>query len=217
MIENKDLKEEDKLKQEIEDKLPKEESKDSKKKKSKKKNKELDESFDIRGTQTLFRTLSRNHYNLLRMVDNKSNIVLTMNSIIISLLLGAGFVANEDEKALIHSMAPILINFCMVSMIFALISMLPHKYLGKAYKRSGYNGSLYAGNYAKYSLEDFEKNFERIMSSGKNTYNEMIKDFYFLGQSLYVKQKLLWISVIVFLLGMITSIVYYNVNSLFLP
>jgi len=45
------------------------------------------DKFDPRGTQTLFRTLSRNHYNLLKMIDNKASIILTVNSIIISLLM----------------------------------------------------------------------------------------------------------------------------------
>ena len=48
--------------------------------------------YDARGVQTLFKTLSRNHYNLLKMVDNKARIVLTVNSIITSLLLGIRFI-----------------------------------------------------------------------------------------------------------------------------
>ena len=44
--------------------------------------------YDTRGIQTLFRTVSKNHYNLLKMVDNKARIVLTVNSIITSLLFG---------------------------------------------------------------------------------------------------------------------------------
>ena len=56
--------------------------------------------FDPRGVQTLFRTLSRNHYNLLRMVDNKASIILTVNSIIISLLFGAAYLAPEADRAI---------------------------------------------------------------------------------------------------------------------
>lgn len=187
--------------------------KKSEKKNRKSKDKTLDD-FDIRGTQTLFRTLSRNHYNLLRMVDNKANIVLTMNSIIISLLMGALYLAPEEEKAIVDNMAKVIINFGMVSMIFALISMLPHKYIGRTYKNSGYKGSLYAGNYARKPLEDFEIEFKRIMNSGDNIYNEMIKDLYFLGKSVYIKQKLLWLSVTIFLVGLIGSLLYHNITTL---
>ena len=37
--------------------------------------------FDAKTVDTLFRTISRNHYNLLRMIDNKASIILTVNSI----------------------------------------------------------------------------------------------------------------------------------------
>ena len=67
--------------------------------KDKHKDKGMDQQhsrYDSRGVQTLFRTLSRNHYHLLRMVDNKAGIILTMNSIIIFLvgLIGSAFMAH---------------------------------------------------------------------------------------------------------------------------
>ena len=52
------------------------------------------EKYDARGIQTL----SRNHYNLLKMVDNKARIVLTVNSIITSLLLGVLFLAAKTQE-----------------------------------------------------------------------------------------------------------------------
>ena len=71
-------------------------------KKDKQKSKQNDK-LDAKGMDTLFRTISRNHYNLLRMVDNKASIVLTVNSILISididiLLSGVyGFCPNRDD------------------------------------------------------------------------------------------------------------------------
>lgn len=161
--------------------------------------------FDPRGTQTLFRTLSRNHYNLLKMVDNKASIILTINSIIISLIMGAMYVAPETEKMAIMTGAKILRIFSMLSMIFAVISMLPHRYLGKKFKDSGYKGTLYADNFATKSIEDFRKEFERIMSSGEQVYDEMINDLYFLGVVISRKQRMIWFSTIIFLIGLIAT------------
>ena len=96
------------------------------------------DKYDARGVQTLFRTLLRNHYNLLKMVDSKSSIILTINSIIISLLMGALYVAPETDIEVLEVSTKILINFSMLSMLFALISMLPHRYIGKRFVRSGY-------------------------------------------------------------------------------
>lgn len=197
--------------------------KESKKKKKKKKSKTTDlnldkertklEGFDPRGVQTLFRTLSRNHYNLLRMIDGKASIVLTVNSIIISLLLGIIYIAPDPIKNHVAIVVRTLVQVSMVSMIFALLSMLPHRYFGKQYKESGYRGSLYAANFASRSLEEFEQEFERIMTSGHTVYKEMIKDLYFLGKAVSIKQKLLILSVVIFLIGLIGVMTYSMLNG----
>lgn len=172
------------------------------------------ERYDPRGVQTLFRNLSRNHYNLLRMVDNKARIVLTVNSIITSLLLGLLFVVPKNQKVPLEVGTRILIVCSMLSMIFALFSMLPYRYFGASYKKSGYKGTLYAENFAKLSLAEFKAEFERIMMKGQNIYDEMIIDLYFLGKSIARKQKLLLISVILFLIGLTSAIVYTLINGM---
>lgn len=172
------------------------------------------ERYDPRGIQTLFRTLSRNHYNLLKMVDNKARIVLTVNSIITSLLLGLLFVVPKSKKIPLEVGVRILIICSMLSMIFALFSMLPYRYFGSAYRKSGYRGTLYAENFTKLSLDEFKTEFERIMMKGQNVYDEMITDLYFLGRSIARKQKLLVISVVIFLIGLASAIIHSLINGL---
>jgi hypothetical protein len=172
------------------------------------------DKFDARGVQTLFRTLSRNHYNLLKMVDNKARIVLTVNSIITSLLLGLRFINAETRDITINIGTKILVISSMLSMVFALFSMLPHRYFGKKFKKSGYKGTLYAENFSSQSLEEFKQEFKRIMIKGRNIYDELINDLYFLGKTIAVKQKLLTLSVVIFLVGLITTILYTLLNEL---
>lgn len=179
------------------------------KKKKKKKN-----EYDPRGVQTLFRTLSRNHYNLLKMVDNKTRIVLTVNSIITSLLMAVMYITPKDEVFKIDLGPRILLICSMISMIFALISMLPHRYFGKTFKKSTYKGVLYAENFSSLSLEEFKGEFKRIMKNGRNIYDEMISDLYFLGLVITTKQKLLVFSVGIFLIGLLTAIIYTLANGL---
>jgi hypothetical protein len=164
--------------------------------------------YDARGVQTLFKTLSRNHYNLLKMVDNKARIVLTVNSIITSLLLGIRFINTGTGELNINIGTKILVVSSMLSMIFALLCMLPHRYFGKKYRKSGYKGTLYAENFSSLTLTEFKQEFERIMVSGKNVYDEMIQDLYFLGKIISMKQKLVTISVGLFLLGLMATIIY---------
>ena len=170
------------------------------------------ERYDSRGVQTLFRTLSKNHYNLLKMVDNKARIILTVNSIITSLLLGIHFIDTSSRTIHINTGTKILIISSMLSMIFALFSMLPHRYLGKSFRNSDYKGTLYADNFSKQTLIEFRQEFVRIMTTGNDIYNELINDLYFLGLVISKKQRLLLYSVFVFLIGLISTIIYTLLN-----
>jgi hypothetical protein len=163
---------------------------------------------DKRGIQTLFRNVSRNHYTLLKMVDNKAKIILTVNSIITSIFFGLRFINHETNEITINLGTRILVISSMLSMIFALFSMLPYRYFGKSFNKSGYKGALYAENFSKESLEEFKEEFKRIMSKGQNIYDEMIDDLYFLGKVISIKQRILTFSVIIFLIGLISTIIY---------
>lgn len=163
--------------------------------------------YDSRGIQTLFRTVSKNHYNLLKMVDNKARIVLTVNSIITSLLFGIQLLNLESQITAHNISIKILVICSMLSMIFAITSMLPHRYIGKSFRKSGYKGTLYAENFSKQSLQEFKDEFKRIMSTGKAVYDELIIDLYFLGKTIAIKQRVLLLSVIIFLLGLVSTII----------
>ncbi|AUC81493.1 Pycsar system effector family protein [Lacinutrix sp. Bg11-31] len=161
-----------------------------------------------RSLDTLYRTLSRNHYSLLRMVDNKSAIILTVNSILVTMLFGATHLATGVEKENIGVFISSIIYFCLISMLFALVGMLPHKYYGKKYRQSGYNGSLYAGNFASMSLFEFKTEFTRITENGKTVYDEITTDLYFLGRAIKHKQTMIKGAVFTLILGLVWSVIY---------
>ncbi len=190
-----------------------------KKKKDKKKDKKKSErdkleDYDPRGVQTLFRTLSRNHYNLLRQIDQKASVILTINSIIISLVLGLLYIAPDARQIEVLTEVRLMTAFCMVSMVLALFSMLPHRYMGRKYRDSSYNGILYAGNYSTKTLQEYRREMHRVMDNGKGLYDEMIDDLYFLGVFLDRKQRIVWFSVIIFIVGLIVAIGYAITNEL---
>jgi hypothetical protein len=161
--------------------------------------------YDPRGTQTLFRTLSRNHYNLLGMIDNKASIILTVNSIIISLLMAVVYMAPEEQKHILELGSRILLNCGMISMIFALLAMLPHKY-SSLKSSDDYKGSLYGSNISKLSIEEYKEEMQRILNSGNTIYEEMTMDLYYIGKTISKKQRFIFISVGFFLFGLIGSV-----------
>lgn len=173
-----------------------------------KKDKSKLDKLDPRGIQTLYRTLSRNHYNLLKMIDTKASIILTVNSIIISLLMGVIYMASDDQQGVLEVGSKLLLNFGMASMVFALLAMLPHKYISKSKVNPEYKGSLYGGNFSKMTLNEFRSEMQRITSTGTTIYDEMTMDLYFLGKTVSRKQKLIVVSVCLFLFGLVASIIY---------
>jgi len=174
--------------------------------------KEKLQKFDARGIQTLFRNVSRNHYTLLKMVDNKAKIILTVNSIIITLFFGLRFINHSTNEIVINAGTRVLVLSSMLSMVFALFSMLPYRYFGKSFRESKYRGALYAQNFSNESLIEFKNEFKRIMEKGQNVYDEMIADLYFLGKVISIKQRILTLSVIVFLFGLIFTIAFILTN-----
>ena len=169
--------------------------------------------IDARRIDTLFRTVSRNHYTLLRMVDNKASIILTVNSILISLLFGATQLAPDGEIESFERFFSVLIYFCLASMVLSLIGMMPHNYFGKKYKQSAYKGNLYAGNFAKQSLVEFQAEFIRIMEDGKSVIEEMTVDLYFLGRAIKFKQTMIKLALFTLLVGLIWSVFYSRMNG----
>ena len=160
-----------------------------------------------KSVDTLFKTLSRNHYDLLRMVDSKATIILTVNSILIS-FLGALNLAPDGKREIIGIYFSVLIYFCVVSMMFALLSMIPHKYSGKKFAESNYKGSLYAGNFTDWTLDEFRSEYHRITENGETVLDEITNDIYFLGCAVKYKQRLIKASVGTLLIGLLLAGLY---------
>jgi len=110
------------------------------------------------------------------MVDNKAKIILTVNSIITSLFFGPRFINPETKEIAINTGTRVLVLSSMLSLVFALFSMLPYRYFGKSFRESKYKGALYDENFSKESLSEFKKEFGRIMQKGQNVYDEIIAD-----------------------------------------
>ena len=106
---------------------------------------------------------------------------------------------------MINYSSKIIFRFSMLSMLFALVSMLPHKYRNKELRKTGKGGILYAGNYSNLSIEEYREEMHKVMSTGNSIYNEMIDDLYFLGKAINIKHRLLMISFAVFILGLVTA------------
>ncbi len=172
---------------------------------------------DERGIQTMFRTTSRNHYTLMQMVDRKANILISLNAILLSLIVSR--IIGMHNSICIHN-APIIIMLLAssISIIFAVLAIIPaqnHGEFSEQEIRSKEGNLLYFGNYHNMSFRDFNWGFLQMMNDSDYLYTSMIRDLYFLGQTLNHKNVNIRRALSAFIAGiLITVLVFVFVANL---
>lgn len=172
---------------------------------------------DERAVQTLFRTTLKNHYTLNQMVDRKSSIMITVNSIILSMIMGGVF--RNHETLNINSLPIMLLSIaCIGSIFFAILSIIPSRTQGDFSEeevRNKEGNLLYFGNFHNMHLRDFEWGFLQLINDKEYLYTSMIRDYYFLGAGLNKKYRFIRASLRTFLAGFGTSFIAYVFLMLF--
>jgi len=169
---------------------------------------------DDRGIQTMFRSTSKNHYTLNRMVDGKASIMISVNAIILSLIIGGAFQSQGIEAEFSMDLLP---NICMLitaifSIIFAVVSILPDNTHGKFTKEDIMDkrgNLLFFGNFHNMNFADYEWGILEMLSDQEYLYSTMIRDIYYLGKTLQKKYWAIRISLYVFIVGLIISSVLF--------
>jgi predicted metal-dependent HD superfamily phosphohydrolase len=164
-----------------------------------------------RGVESMFRLTARNQISLSSIADNKSNILITVNSLILSILLTV-LVSRFEETPNIILPTLIFILFALTTIIFAILSTRPNISSGKFNKediKQNKVNLLFFGNFYNMDLSDYEWAIEELMKNDENLYSTMIKDQYSLGKVLAKKYKLLRIAYNVFMFGIIISIISF--------
>jgi hypothetical protein len=70
---------------------------------------------------------------------------------------------------------------------------------------------LFFANFHKMSLPEFEWAMGELMKDKAYLYSSMTKDLYFLGQVLHRKHKILRITYMVFIVGIIVSVLAFGI------
>lgn len=176
--------------------------------KSEKKAKELRPE---RGIETMFRTTSTNHLRLSEIADSKANIMISVNSIMISVLVSVLSHRLEENPHLIPPTAIFLLT-SLLTIIFAILATRPNVTQGTFSKEDIQQQKanlLFFGNFYNMSLEDYEQGINTMMSDSQFLYGSMTRDIYYLGVVLGRKYKLLRITYNIFMFGFIISVLSF--------
>lgn len=164
-----------------------------------------------RGIETWFRLTSKNLYTRLQIVDTKANILITSNSIIISIVLGSLYARLDEDYHLVYAVAGLLITN-VISIAFSILAAIP-----QASKKAEELEELEKidlmsfDDFYHMDIKEYESHVMKVMEDGNRLYPSIIADIHDLGLILARKYKLIRISFFVFLYGIIFSIMLFGV------
>jgi len=164
-----------------------------------------------RGIETMFRTTSGNHIMLSQMADNKANILITINSIILSVVVSVLIRKLEEDPRLVVPTI-MLVTVCLTTIVFAILSTRPNISAGRFTRDDVKNKKtnlLFFGNFHGMNVEDYEWSMKQMMKDADYLYGSLIKDIYYLGKVLGKKYKFLRIAYNIFMFGFVASILSF--------
>jgi predicted metal-dependent HD superfamily phosphohydrolase len=170
-----------------------------------------------RGIQTMFRTTSQNHFELSALADSKSNIMISVNAIIISVVLTV-LIARLPFYPQYMIPTIILLVVCLAAIIFAILATRPSISSGKFTEEDIRNKKanlLFFGNFFGMGIEEYQWGMNEMLKDREYLYNSMIKDIYFLGVVLAKKYRYLRIAYTIFMWGLIIAVIAFAIAALY--
>lgn len=166
-----------------------------------------------RGIATMFRIMSENHVNLSQMADSKANIMISVNTIVMSIMVSVLLGKLQFYPEYIVPTI-ILLAVCLSAVVYAILATRPNVTKGTFTEEDIKNKKvnlLFFGNFYNMSLHEYDWAMKEMMKDSEYLNSSMIKDIYFLGVVLARKYKFLRISYNIFMFGLILAILAFGV------
>jgi len=172
-----------------------------------------------RGVETMFRNVMRTHVSFSSMADNKANIMISVNTLVLTIIVSILIRKLDTNPHLIIPTALLTLT-SLVALIFAILVTRPKVTSGTFTQDDIHNKKanlLFFGNFYNMDLGDFSWGMKEMMNNKEYLYDNMIKDFYFLGQVLGKKYIQLRYCYTFFMYGIIISIIAYAIAFIMYP
>ena len=182
-----------------------------------KKNKKSKEKEFGRGVETLFKIASGNHMRLSGMADNKAHILLSINSIIISVVLSV-LAKKLTESSYLIVPTFLLMLVCLTTIVFAVLTTRPKVSKNDITEEQMNNKEvnlLFFGHFHQLEVKAYEGGVREMMHDNDYLYKTLTRDVYFLGKVLANKYRYLNIGYMIFMYGLIASVIAFGVSFFF--
>ena len=170
-----------------------------------------------KGIQTMLRLTSENHLKLSEMADHKANILISVNSIIISVILSVLLRKLSEETYLIIPTVIFLI-VAVATIVISILATRP-KISGGEFTmeevKERKTNLLFFGNFYKATYQQYDLAMKELMLDTDYLYGTLIKDIYFLGKVLGRKYKLIRLAYNIFMIGIVVSVLAFAIATFF--
>ena len=166
------------------------------------------------GAQTFFRSVYRNHINLSAIADNKANIMISVNAILISVIIT--YVSYNKSMTESNPMVLLPVFIFLVtglsSLIFAVLSARPKVTTiiqkdDDPFERR--KNIAFFGNFVQMELKEYEDAMDQLLKDGELLYGNLTRDLYNLGKVLDKKYSYLTISYNLFMVGFAATVITF--------
>ncbi|MFK8103990.1 MAG: Pycsar system effector family protein [Saprospiraceae bacterium] len=173
----------------------------------------LERKLPERATQTFFRVNYRNHINLSAIADNKANIMISVNAILISVMISIlSYQDITESNPMVILPVVIFLITGLMSLIFAVLSIRPKvtKLNDQSLELSEIKKNIvFFGNFVQLDLEQYEEAMDAMLRDGELMYGNMTRDLYYLGKVLDKKYRFLTTAYNIFMLGLAATVVSF--------
>jgi hypothetical protein len=168
--------------------------------------------FDTKASiEALLKVTAGNDHRLSDMADNKAQILITVNSIILSAIISLVLGRLRDTSYLVEP-SLILLATSLVTLILAILATRPSlpkgRFTATDLKAKKVN-LLFFGNFYKMKIKDYAAGMSHVLSDDEFLYQTLIKDEYTQGIVLGRKYRLLRAAYNVFMFGLIIVIIVF--------
>ena len=178
--------------------------------------KQLLDQNQSKAIETLLQVTASNDHRLSDMADNKAQILITVNSIIISAIVSLVLKNLKDNKFLILP-SYILLSVSLLTLILAILATRPSIPKGRFTNKDLVNKKvnlLFFGNFYRMKLDDYANGMKSILNDKDFLYDILIKDVHAQGVVLGRKYRLLRAAYNVFMFGLVLAIITFIVSSM---
>lgn len=161
--------------------------------------------------ETMFRITSANSQKLSDQADTKSHIMISVNTLIVSLIL-ALLARHFQQSSNLTIPLTMLLAVSLTTIALAIMATKPNipkgTFTKEDLKQKKIN-LLFFGNFYKMNFEDYSSGMFEVMNDREFLYLSLLRDIYCQGVVLGRKYRMLKAAYYVFMFGLIVSVIAF--------